>query len=1076
MKRKIVLAVVGGMVLLGLLGAAGIGGVYIYRAKQTQGWLVLAENAFARGDWGAAKRHFEWYLPRRPRDVSSLRKYAEACGQITEDRRGALRSIVMAYHQILRCEPDNTDIQRKLLELYEKMGAWAELESFVGELFERRPEDPMVRYYRALALDRLGRGKEAVAAYRALLPDTQYLSVYGNLARLLRDQGLAEEARAMLDEGLARRPNDVEMRLERHYFFVESKDLTRASDELEEAARLAGTDSRVVLAQLRWAITRKDWPAAVSYGESIPTNTPQKVEAYLPLTQAYLRTAGSQKAIALLEQADPLHLADDPRLFVTLADLQISAGRFEDAHRTAETFAKVFPTQRVFLGYLKGRELLAKGQAEAAARELAMVLEQQPSFGPAQYHLAVAYSQSGQRDLAQNTLESYLRRYPEDERARQLLAKDFASARSVGEVEAEALTVLKNPNAEAETLTLSAESLLEASLRTGEPGAHADTIRKLLERVIGKEPASPRAHVGLVNMALAIGDVAGARRALQRAISSGVPEETLYQMCAMVSLAEGDADTARAFCRKDLGRADAEPESAVSWAKMFSNRGRHDIAMGVLSEAIASSESPARGRLEMERIALQLRSGDAEGALEALRRTQDFTSQDGVRRGDIASLKAELARELFQREDKQADAARLLEEARELDADNPAVLSVDGQLLLRKGRAGWDEAGVLFERVLRRSSDDLYALVGLAQIASAHGEASRALEYMERAARSHPEIGAVQLERARLQVQLNRFEEAQSTLKRVLARNATDIQALSLLATSFLAAGKIKDAENTLVKLEHASGDKPEARKAAAALRAKLLAAQGASGEAAAALRAQHEADPDDFSIVQALARVLGAAGREDEAAGLVRAYAERHGTSAEAWVLLARLLLESKAGVGIGDASTALTRALVADPEYLPALKGMIELQVRLGRRVDGLALCDRYLARAPTDGEVLRQKAVLLAQDEAELDKALETIERAMAVDQRSEPRLVRVFIFLAKGRYRDALEDLLLVAREQGEPSAELDAALAEAYLGTGQVELARKHFQTAKKKASMGARADARRMERLSARLGSQGDGT
>jgi tetratricopeptide (TPR) repeat protein len=170
-----------------------------------------------------------------------------------------------------------------------------------------------------------------------------------------------------------------------------------------------------------------------------------------------------------------------------------------------------------------------------------------------------------------------------------------------------------------------------------------------------------------------------------------------------------------------------------------------------------------------------------------------------------------------------------------------------------------------------------------------------------------------------------------------------------------------------------------------------------------------------------------------------------------------------------LAQASSAFTQASLLVPGYGPALRGLIEVQVRGNNRGMALGSCERYLTLQPDDVDILYRKAALLGQDRNRLDEALQTINRALQISERAEFLLARGSIHLAQKKFNEALKDFQRYAELTGSTSAEEDTAMAEIYLALHEKDLARQYYESAKQKAAKEQKTDTARLDRLGKRL-------
>ena len=217
------------------------------------------------------------------------------------------------------------------------------------------------------------------------------------------------------------------------------------------------------------------------------------------------------------------------------------------------------------------------------------------------------------------------------------------------------------------------------------------------------------------------------------------------------------------------------------------------------------------------------------------------------------------------------------------------------------------------------------------------------------------------------------------------------------------------------------------------------------------------------------LALTVNAQGRVEEAEKLLLDFAELHGDSAEVWVNVARFHSAQGNPGSLEKASSILIRALLKSPEYPPALAALYAVRLQQGDRYAALAVCERYLKQAPDDAEMLYHKANLLMEAGKSQDDALAAINRALELDERNEFLVTRGLIYRLQSEYAKALDDLLPAVREMTSPPAQLEVAIAEAYLETGKRNLAQQYYDSAKQKIERGESVDATRWKALKEHL-------
>jgi Flp pilus assembly protein TadD len=371
----------------------------------------------------------------------------------------------------------------------------------------------------------------------------------------------------------------------------------------------------------------------------------------------------------------------------------------------------------------------------------------------------------------------------------------------------------------------------------------------------------------------------------------------------------------------------------------------------------------------------------------------------------------------------------------------------------------------LFESAAAADSTSLGAQWGLAKVAVARRDYPRALTHIERALSSAPNVPALRLLEADALVKTDRLFEAERVIRRLLEESPGNPDAAQLLVACLLQRGAIDEASTAMARFEKLAADDPTYAGKLRALRGSLLVAKGDDKNAEETLRSQVAEHPDDINAIQDLASVVLRQGREAEAKVLLVEFAEKKGADPAAWVTIAQWWANSASENQWREASTCLTRALLADPNYIPAVRALLAIRLRQRDNLEALGLCSRYLARNPDDADMLDTKARLLGQINGRLQEALASADRAIELDDRSEYKGTRGVILVAMRQYERALRDLRSYALEAREIPARFDAALAEAYYATNELKLARQYLNSALVKAEAGDAVDAERLRQL-----------
>ncbi len=1081
MSRRVWIGLGIAAVVLVVLAGASVAGYFWWRENRIAHWHARAQEEFAKGEWYMARNYYVNYIIQRPRDTEALLNYAHAESRILENRETALSHAAVAYHQYLQVVPDDVEIQKKLLALYNRLESWADLESYAEFFLQTHPDDIDFLYYRARGIDANGKRAEAIEAYEDLIARGGHpREVYTRLALLLheRNRSQAEEFVARIAE---ERADDPQARLALADYYRQTRQHERAGQELEGARRLAPEDPEVLTALARHALETREPEQALEYANMALERDPGSANAAIYKAHAYALRQKMDEAIQALQAMSPDARVDNPQSLIFLAELLYSRLRLEEADAVVAEYTKAYPREAGWREYLAAHERLAKWEKDANPEDLAEAVEQlellvqrRPNLQPAQYLLGVALLENGQRSRAQSVLRSYQRKNPTDQNVARILDYEFGSGMTSEEAEIQAEVLLKSDTARASDLVDAARALAAAPGSRNRP-EDLKTLRALLEEAISRDPNLTRAYRALVDVLVLAGDTEGAKAVLARAEEAGLSSSDLRRAYASVALGENDLDAAWSRYEGMLAEADAANASVVAeWAGLFAERGHLDLAYRAIDEARRAFPVERHPSLAVEEAILASSWEDPTQALARIDRAATRASDSPALQPKLNQARLEVARRLLMEwEGDPVDQVRTqIERVRETEPDSPGAQALEAQLLLRQDPPDIPAARERLEQVLKQDEQNAVALLGLSEIAFRSGAVAQAREYARRAASTAPGSVPVTLQLARTLMASNEHLQAQAALDAVLEAQPDNVVAIRLYADSCIDSERWPQAEKCLEKLRALSEGDAEAETALAALQGKLLLARGEGDDAERVLRDRYEANPDNYDSLRALAASLVARGQLAEAEALYASFVERHPEEARALVDLARVQIEANTPEKLTEASNSLTRAMLILRDDPQAMREMIRLQARRQNVVDALTWCDRYLGVQPQDAQILYQKAVLLSSLPDRLDEALTCVEAAIGVAPEPAYRELRGLIRVAQKDYRGGIEDLQAASESRGTTTAQVDLALAEAYLATGQRERARTAYESAREKASQQP-VDPLRLEDMARRLREEG---
>ncbi len=408
-------------------------------------------------------------------------------------------------------------------------------------------------------------------------------------------------------------------------------------------------------------------------------------------------------------------------------------------------------------------------------------------------------------------------------------------------------------------------------------------------------------------------------------------------------------------------------------------------------------------------------------------------------------------------------ASRLVALVRLTAADDPVALLVEARVRALKTPPEYETARELVGQVLAVDPLNAEAVLLLSQIDFAQGRVAEALDGARTAAGLSPGNPDVLLFKAEIEQASNLPSDARATLRSIVAQHPENLAAALKLFDNYLSAGYVTEAGTML---DHIDKERPsDSTVDLDELRGRLARATGQRApESLQTVRETYRAQPDMDHLRELIAALKARGDRAETEQTLAVATAGPLGTSPEPWALLAECYLDEDGAESTRKASAAVTRALLIDPQNPSAMRTAVRLFLRENNPDGALSMCERYLKAEPNDPGMLSQQAVLLTRA-GRPQEALHAAERSLRVVQRPPAVFVRAGALLALGRYKEALTDLQQTTNAEQIDPADHDAAMAEAYAGLKNEELARRYFVLAKDKFQAAQRPLTEQMKRL-----------
>lgn len=1071
MSRNVKIAIASGLILV-LAAAGATVGYFQYEAYKLRKVRADAERYYVAGEWRRARQNFRRYLAIERTDIDALTKYADASNQVLNNRPVVLQDIARAYMQLYDLDRTNHEALEKCIDAYVRSRDWNNLEYNMAQLMGERPDDLELLYYRALSLDRLGRWDEAKVHYEKLVEtgSVDHPDAYRNLAALYQERGDAAGALALFDAVMEKHPGNASLWAEAGLFFIDLKDQDKARDYLANAEKIDQNAPDVIYLAARYALARLDYEDGLDQLTLLLAVEPDRPRGYVATLIGLQESGQIDKAIEFLNSMDPYVLADQPELCMARVELCVASDRLDDAKTHLDVYKAWYPEHTVPQEYLDARIMLAEGNASGAVTKLTTINQNTPDFRQARFYLAVAQLRAGNRSTARDTLDAYIHRFPDDDRAKKLFQSEFTASDQV--TVDTAVQLLSDDSVSAQSLALTARSLFNSSTAGADRVEITAKAVSLAEKAIEKQPDYVSAYAILSEIYLVSGDPAKAEQTLDQGISRGIAPDQFLMARAGIALAKGDITAAFALYDQQLALGETTFDGAIAWADMFRRRASLDAALDALSRAADRWTGNDVFTLENARIASCLAAGDVDRAFN------EYTALDGREDLKLDARKA-LALQLetivgeYVKRDKPGDiehAEELAQRYLDLSPSNAGAALLLARVKISKTPPDIDGAEQLLRPILLSELATEEALITAAEIERKRKDLPTAIQLAQRAVAVSGRGARSLLYLARLQVESDLYPRAVESLEAALQIDPTSVEAMTLLVEAYRATNNLNQARDMLRKLQAATAGNPDAARQIALMGGRLDLQEGQNlPEIEQRLREHLAAEPEDARAVADLAKALAAQGKVEDGVAVVRAYIKDQNGSAESWMVLAGFFMLRGPTQDYTQASTALTSALLADRNNPEALRRHIELQLVQNRSREALGFCDRYLALFPNDPWILYQRSALALKLGEPPEEVRKAIDQAISYEQRPEYLYVRALAAIELGEYGLALQDLNVIISSSGAGTAAADLALAQAYAGLNDMDRARSFRDSALRKSERGERLDPVRLEKLNALL-------
>ncbi len=754
------------------------------KTDRIQSGLEKGAEYVRAADWDKANVEMRNVLQIDPKNAQAF----YLAGQISEARNEIQRAYG-SYSKAVELQPEHIDAKVGLGRLYLLAGRLDEAEKSLADVLAVNASHQGALTMKAALTARRGDVPGAITQARALLAaqkeppvDTSML-----LAGLLTAQGDAPAALAVVESALKAHPKNLSLlqvaaqitagstdeavrKRAVDYFRLATEaapknmdlwnawaihhtrlnELDRAEEVLRASVRSQADDSQRTLALLEFLSSRRGPEAAEKEFLAAIAAKPKEANLRFGLVKLYRNTQRTADAHRVLreiidaDQAAPAALTARNQL---AADL-LATGKLAQARMLNDEVLKASPRDSAAL-VMRGRMLLAEGDARNAVIDLRAAARDQPGSPEVAGLLAQAHRQAGELQLAREVLADAVKFKPANAELRLLLAADMADAKEYKAAAAEVDSALKaapqnmraydmkaqlalaqKDNAGAEAVYASLKTLFPKEptgyIKLGQLYAEQKKFDAALKEYDAAAKLSPEAHtpaLSAIGVLVAQKKYDEANKRVDAIAAQDAKSPLPHRLRAEVAVARGNLPLAEASYLKLIEFAPTAPAGYQGLARVKAQRGGLNDALAVLEQGEKANPTEAWfPATRAEWLARAGRNNDAIALYESLlKRAPD----DEASANNLAYLLAET----------QGDKASL-ERALSLVSGfkgsvNPGYLDTLGWTHYKLGQ--YDDAVSVLERAVQRSPQGALFQLHLGLALHKKGDTPRARTHLKNA-------------------------------------------------------------------------------------------------------------------------------------------------------------------------------------------------------------------------------------------------------------------------------------------------------------------------------------------------------
>ena len=610
----------------------------------------------------AAKSAFDYALKLAPNDsavMDALAKfhlnenepdkaahYAELAIALNSNNSEAYRSYAIAMKQSgdidaaikyietgLALSPEQPLLLREAASLYMQVGDISKANRVLETILASAPDDPMAKFLKSWVNRELGNNDVAdevladVVNYLSLVDDTTLKNSSGLLLVTAMSNymvGNMEAAKQKLDRYLELNPNDRNALLIRAEIYEKERAFVQAAKVVEPLREVALSDLPLADRLCDLYILAKQ-PGKCVFLVSKMGPSHQKEPLYIAITAKSLAARGRfQEAFTLIDTLP----SEVTGVLVDKAKFAMKAGYLKRASTIIETLVARHPTENDILN-MQASVLLKMGGLDKGEKVLDVILSKNPAHVSARFNKAKLLLAQKQHKAAfvvaqslyvENDKDPYVLLMMADAKAAigdtdealhylsivntvdasnvDAKLKRFTILRGQGELDAALLVVdelVEKHFLSVDYLALRAGLLVQMGL--------IDRATEDYAVLFGVVVDSPVDLKALSDLQLAIGDVKGALRSIERAIELNNTVPGLYRNKAFALLKMGQLDAASAVLSENAAYFSNTADRWSLLGDVAAQRGQYDVAADYYNRAVSASPRFLKATLKQYELA-----------------------------------------------------------------------------------------------------------------------------------------------------------------------------------------------------------------------------------------------------------------------------------------------------------------------------------------------------------------------------------------------------------------------------------------------------------------------------------------